>query len=651
MTFSTPEWFTILIIIPLVVTMAILTWRRRERRWKAIIAQRLKAQLARTRCAKRHFIALGLSMIGFLLIVFSLAMPENGEEFLETRQEGRNILLCFDISQSMLTLDAGAGSRLASAKGAALEIVERFPTDRIGLLVFAGESQLIVPLTIDHNFLNESITQLNPIDLPIGGSNLAQAIKDATRILNKTGQRNNTMVVLSDGEDHSSGIETAANTAAANGVFIYALGFGSENGDFVQDPRSRDGYFYDRRGNRVLSQLKEESLRRIANQTQGVYSRAAGGNFLTSLQQAVSEMDSFEEEGGHQRIAKPIYQWFLFPGLLFLVSAFILQRLPVAAPAASVIMALFAFFAPLQSEAHELVDIYHGRLANETGLHSAAHDNFKKAAEKNTGARAAKLHLAAGASAYQEKDWDTAAASFGEALLAEDESLRQKAHYALANSLFYKGREQKDENQVKTWQGAISHFEESLNFSDDTAARENLEFLKKLIQQKQQQQEQKKNDEQKKNNSEEQSEDSPKNSDKENKPEEQSENSDSDQGDKEDAENPSQSPDQEQPDSKNPEGPENPEEQEAGEGSGNQSEEEKPAEGSEKNNEQKEEESSKKNDVQESPQTQTNQEQSETEPKETSVERARRILREQADFGGKPPRARRRTYRRPEKDW
>ena len=642
MSFSTPEWFICLLVIPIVLTLGILAWRRRDQGWKAIVADRLKSQLTRTRSPKRLFIALGFSMAGLLLLVTSLAMPENGEEFIETRQEGRNILLCFDISQSMLTPDSGSGSRLAAAQGAALEIAERFPSDRIGLLVFSGKTQLSVPLTIDHSFLKESITQLDPIDIPLGGSDLAQAIRDSTRLLNKTGQRNNIMVVLSDGEDHSSGIESAAANAASRGVFIYALGIGSEKGDFIRDPRGQGGFFYDRSGNRVLSQLKEESLRRIADQTEGIYTRAEGGNFMASLEQAVSKMDRFEEEGGHQRIAKPVYQWFLFPGILFLVSGFILQRLPVRAPAMAILLAFWSFSSPVRAEGNvdQLLDELSRIIQSSESDSSEKALRFRKAAENATGNRKAQFNLAAGAADYKQKDWSAAASSFGEALLTEDHSIRQKAHFALANSLFYKGRELSTPGeQIKTWNGAISHFEEALKLDDQKSTRENLEFLRRLIKQKEEEQQQEKQQE---------------NKDQQNKDDQKNENEDPDQPEDQKSEAPPQP--QDQPDQNNPSDPANqnkeqqqpdppkPEDEQNNSGS-----EGKPEDGSETQQQPQNGEPPEEGNEQKVAQSQANE--ANPESTETPLERARRILREQADFGGKPPKARRRAYRRPEKDW
>ncbi|MDB4287723.1 VWA domain-containing protein [Akkermansiaceae bacterium] len=640
MNFVEPLWFFLLIAIPLVVAIQVLLWLRRSKAWKSLVAERLRKRLVRSRSGTRIFVALGLAMLGFALLVTSLARPEAGEEWVETRTESRNLLLCFDISQSMLTEDAGAGSRLDAAKAAALEIVERFPADRIGLLIFSGETQVTVPLTIDHSFLNQTINQLNPLDLPVGGSNLALALNDATALLVETGQRNNVMIVFSDGEDHSSGIDAAARRAKSNGIFVYTLGFGSEKGGFIMDPREPDGFFLDRRGNRVMSQLKEESLRTIANETNGVYAQGVGSNFLGSLDSAIARMDVFQEEGGHQRIAKPVYQWFLLPSLLLLMSSVIVSRLGSAAKA----VALFAAFLTLPSpvEADELTDAFFGKRANRMGDHQEAHGLFQDAAEAAKGERRAKFHLAAGASAIQAGQWGDAVSSFSNALISEQSETQREAHFALANALFYLGAND-EEARAKSWDGAVSHLEESLKLGETKAARENLEALRKLLKKQDPQDQDKKDDEKPEDEkSEDEKSEDEKPEDEKKDPKEDAEkegNSGEEEKEKEEGE-PGEN---EKPD----EGKEGESDQEKQEQPG---EEKSPEEGQNENQEEPREGEPSEKEAEEKQAAET-QEDQKTPEEETPEERARRILNQQADFGARPPRSQRRVLRRPEKDW
>ena len=627
------------------VAIQVALWRRRKKAWKNLVADRLKQRLVRPRSGVRMFVALGLAMLGFALFAASLAKPEAGEEWIETRAESRNLLLCFDISQSMLTEDAGGTSRLNAAKAAALEIAERFPADRIGLLIFSGETQVTVPLTIDHTFLNQTINQLNPLDLPIGGSNLALALNDATGLLVETGQRNNVMIVFSDGEDHSSGIEAAASRAKTNGVFVYTLGFGSEEGDFIKDPRERSGFFVDRRGNRVLSQLKESSLQKIAERTEGVYARGVGSSFLGSLDAAVARLDVFQEAGGHQRIAKPIYQWFLLPSLLLLMSSLVVSRLATNPAAIALLLLSFALSSPVKAD--EFTDAYYGKKATKLGDHQIAQQLYQDAAESAEGERKARFHLAAGASAVKMERWDSAVSSFSKALISENSETRREAHYALGNALFYLGAKEED-RQEKAWQGALNHFEESLSIEETKAARENLEALKKFIQQKQQQEQQseEKNEEQQPQDGEgEESKDEKEPQDgKEGEEEKESESSEAenpeDQEESQDGESEQEKegePGEDESESEK-KGENEPKE---GEGEGEEDPEQQEGSPSEDEAEEKEEPAGTEESHQQAP-----------EPKEeTDEERARRILNQQADFGGRPPTSRRRILRRPEKDW
>ena len=143
MSFAEPLWFLLLIAIPLVIVLQIFIWKRRGKAWKQLIAQRLRKRLSHPRSATKYFVGLALAMLGLLLLVTSLAMPEAGDEWIETRNEGRNLLLCMDISQSMLTEDVGSGSRLDAAKAAALEIADRIIVLNEGVVVGTHENNNI----------------------------------------------------------------------------------------------------------------------------------------------------------------------------------------------------------------------------------------------------------------------------------------------------------------------------------------------------------------------------------------------------------------------------------------------------------------------------------------------------------------------------
>lgn len=692
MTFAKPEWLLLLFTIPAIAVTGWLAWRRRGDQWKQLVADRLRDRLSQTRPGWTHFVALGLALTGLASLIVAFAQPESGEEWIEIESEGRNILFCIDISRSMLTTDV-APNRLMAARAAALEILEKFPNDRVGVLLFSGNILVQSPLTIDHGFVEQTLAQLTPDDIPTGGSDLTNAVEQGSFILANSGQRSNIMVVFSDGEKSSTGLDAAAEKAAESGIFIYALGFGKDGG-FIPDPSQRDGKFRDRTGRPVRSELDEESLKSIAEITDGFYSNGMGRDFLRKLDRALDEMDRFEETGKHQRVAKPAHKWFVLGGFLLLMFSLILRCFPTRA---AVMAAAMVVITP-QSEAG--IFSHSGQEALDRGDYEEAYRSFDEAADEANGDRAAQLHLAAGSAAFQAKDWSPAATSFSKALASSNQDLRQSAHYGLATSLFYLGAPLEGEEQIKAWEGSIKHYEHALEIDpQDEKARENLKAVRTYLEKKQpkqeeqeQEKEEKKQDSEEQNDQEEtedqnQSDSSDENQNEDSEPDENKEDeeksgedeskekqseSEQNKDEQENDGNPDQPEDSNEGDPENEEGEnpndpenkgesENPDEMKEDPGNQESSEDPQP------NPDQKEE----SGEDQPQPNPGEEGEPREGEPKEgqpregqpregeatpedaneSPKERARRILRQFSDFGAKPPRRMKTPFRRSAHDW
>jgi Ca-activated chloride channel family protein len=647
MSFAKPELLLLLIALPFLALMAWVAWRKRGERWKKFVAPRLRKRLSFTRSARVHFTSLGLALLGLGGLIVAFAQPESGEEWIEVKSEGRNILFSIDISRSMLAEDVQP-SRLQASRSAALEILERFPNDRVGVLLFAGEALIQAPLTLDHSFVEQTLAQLDPADIPTGGSNLTGAINEGSKLLRQSGQTSNIMVVFSDGEESTSGLEAAAEAAAKDGIFVYALGMGTSEGSFIPDARERDGKFRDRNGNTVFTRLDEEALRVLAATTEGFYSRGIGGAFLGKLDSALAEMDRFREDGKHQRVAKPAHQWFLLGGLLFLMISIFVRTLPLR----PVVAAVVCFFALPRAEAGLIAD---GRDALERGEQMEAHHLFRQAARDDSGERAARLHLAAGSAAYQAKSWNAAADSFSEALQSNDSALQQSAHYALATSLFYLGVPLEGEEQKMAWAGAVKHYQSALEIDPaDEKSRDNLKTVQALLNQKEKEKEKQEQEESKEQKDGE-------NQDKEEKKEQDGQNQDQ----QDPRENEEKKPGEGGEDPKKQSNPENepsegdpkgePKEEEGDPNQGKkEGEQPKPGEGEKPNPDSQpgEPKPGESPDDSKKEEAQANQMKEGEEPKnESREERARRLLKQYADFGGKAPRRIRRPFNRAAQDW
>ncbi|MEN8774151.1 MAG: VWA domain-containing protein [Akkermansiaceae bacterium] len=663
MSFAEPEWLLCLIALPLIGLMAWLSWKNRGERWKRMVAPRLQGRLSRTQSSWVHFTSLGLALVGLAGLMVAVGQPESGEEWIEVESDGRNILFCVDISRSMLAQDVEP-NRLMASRAAALEILERFPNDRVGVLLFSGETLIQSPLTIDHSFVEQTLAQLDPNDIPVGGSNLTKAIDSGTRLLVETGQQNNIMVLFSDGEKSSEGLESAAATAASEGVFIYAIGMGKSEGSFIPDSRERDGKFRDRDGNVVFTRLDEEALEILAEETDGYYSKGMGPGFIGKLDSALSEMDRFREEGKHQRVAKPAHRWFVFGGLLLIMTSIFIRCLPLTP-----IVAVAALI--LSTPRAEAGLVEDGVAALKAGETTTAQKLFSEAAGETSGDRAASLHLAAGSAASRAQDWIGAVDSFSSALSAEDSEIQQKAHYALATSLFYLGALKDNEEKIKAWKGSVEHFEASLKIqAEDRATVDNLKSVRRQLAELQKEE---KNDPEKKDQEEEKGkEDENEDSENSDEPEDQGENKDPE---KKNPDEEGDNPEQKESESENEaDDPSDQNQDEGGDGdpSNNNKDEKQPGEPNNDDNEDSpqsdqpnpgEQDSNPSDDPRKGKDDQTggeNKSDSENSnlkddpnapENETPRERARRLLKQYSDFGGKAPRRIRRPYNRSPHDW
>lgn len=636
MTLAAPEWLLALLAVPALGVAAWLAWRKRSRRWRRLVAPRLESRLTRARPGWIHFVTMGLALAGYCGLVIAMAQPEAGEEWVEVENEGRNLLFCIDISRSMLAEDV-APSRLQAARSAALTILEGFPNDRVGVLLFAGETLVQSPLTIDHSYVEEVLAQLNPEDIPYGGSNLTGAVEEGTDLLRATGQRNNLMVVLSDGEKSTDGLERAARQAAENGVFIYALGLGTPEGAFIPDPQENDGRFRDRRGNPVFSRLDQTALETLARETDGYYSQGMGTDFLPKLETALAEMDRFREEGKYQRVAKPAHQWFLGAGIFLLMSSLLIRGLPLRP-----LTLLLTFALAIPTTRAGLIE--DGRAALKNGFPDQAHDAFKKAAQNADGERAARLYLGAGSAAARAENWQGAIDSFSEALASGDSGVQQKACYGIGTALFYLGVPLEREAKIKAWEAAVRHFEEALEIQpDDEAARDNLATVKEELRKLQQP--------------------SPP------PPPDQNEQASPEENQEENEDPAEPSPDEpgeenEKPQPQDGEGGQEKEETRSGESESSEGEENEKAtegeqaeppregenQGDQKGDKPSDEQAPGENEPSESPRGER-EPNSEAPADETAEERARRLIRQFSDLGGKAPRKVRRPFKRAAQDW
>jgi Ca-activated chloride channel family protein len=310
------------------------TWRRKQRGAQVFVKSRLFAQLTVglspfRQIAKR--VLLGLAVVTLLL---ALARPRWGYKDEETTASGLDIVVCFDVSRSMLGDDAKP-NRLAKAKLAAFDLLSLSKSDRLGLVAFAGSAFLQCPLALDDEAFRQSVRALDTDIIPEQGTALADAIREAVAAFGKDSTGARAVVIFSDGEDHEPGAVEAAKAAAQDGIRIFTLGVGTAAGAVLRtaDPFGNPVFVRDEQGNAVRSKLNEDALKQVAD---------AGGGFYLPLQNRQTIQTLYERgldvlpradlKAGKKRQWIERFQWPLGLGILLLMFEVLLpeQRRTVA---------------------------------------------------------------------------------------------------------------------------------------------------------------------------------------------------------------------------------------------------------------------------------------------------------------------------------
>jgi Ca-activated chloride channel homolog len=318
MRFSHPEYLLLMTVVP--VLAAILLWGAfRGRKLAAMFAAEGAWDRIRPYDAPgRRRLRAGLILAGLLLIGFAAGGPKFGATFEQVRREGLDVVVAVDTSDSMLAQDVKP-DRLSFAKREIERIVERLKGDRVALLPFAGEAYLLCPLTMDYSAINMFLGVIDTEIIPTGSTGIANAIDSARAALGETDRRIRAMILLTDGEDLLGKAMDSAKLAADEGIVVFVMGIGSDEGVPIPttDTQGSVTYKKDRRGKVVISKLNESVLSKIASSTGGMYVRSTYDE--SAIEAVMAKLDKMEREVHEGRLITQLaarYQWFLVPGIL-----------------------------------------------------------------------------------------------------------------------------------------------------------------------------------------------------------------------------------------------------------------------------------------------------------------------------------------------
>lgn len=324
--FAKPEWLWLLLAVVAIPVMYLMLRLYRRSKIKRFGNAATLQSLMPNYNGVRGWIKIALFSLAVGFLALALARPQTGSKLRTTEVEGREVVLVVDVSNSMLAEDV-TPSRIERTRYAISRLVERMKEDRLGIVAFAEEAEVLLPITGDYKMAEAMVKRLSPTLIAHQGTDIGEALEVALLSFTESTKESKSRVVIliTDGEEHNQRTEAAIESAVAQGVMVCAIGIGTPEGT----PLKINGELIeDEDGKMVVTKLGEPLLQHIAEATGGIYIRSRNESF--GLEEIIERLDQIEatqltqitfEEYDEQ------YQWFLGVALLLLIAEiFIMER-------------------------------------------------------------------------------------------------------------------------------------------------------------------------------------------------------------------------------------------------------------------------------------------------------------------------------------
>lgn len=266
--FEDPIYLWMLLIIPILVLVRFIVWQKRKRNLRKFGDPSLLKEMMPDVSKYRPTIKFCLLLSAITILIFMIARPQVGSKISHEKREGIEVLIALDISNSMMAQDV-IPSRLEKSKLLIEDLVDHFTNDKVGLVVFAGDAFVQLPITNDYVSAKMFLQNINPSLITTQGTDFARAISLSQSCFTQREHIGRAIIVITDGEDHEGGALEAAREAYKKGINVFILGVGTSKGAPIPD--GNGGYLKDNSGQIVLSALNEQMCQQVAKAGNGVY--------------------------------------------------------------------------------------------------------------------------------------------------------------------------------------------------------------------------------------------------------------------------------------------------------------------------------------------------------------------------------------------
>ena len=433
--FADPIYLYLLAVIPVLAIIRFMTYRNQKKRLRQFgdpkLLRELMPDVSRFRPAVKFWVLQG----ALALLIAMLARPQFGTRISNEQRVGIETIIAMDISNSMYAEDI-VPSRLDRSKMMVENLVDHFTNDKVGLIVFAGDAFVQLPITSDYVSAKMFLSSIDPSMMATQGTDIARAIDMASHSFTQEKGIGKAIIVITDGEDHEGGALEAAKAAKDAGMRVYVLGVGSTQGAPIPIPGTGD-YMKDNTGNTVMSALNEDMCRQVAQAGGGAYIHVE--NNSAAQDQLDNELDKLAKKETSSTVYSDFDEQFQAVAILALLLLILeicildrrnplMKRLSLFGSkkktAATMLLLFVAATATAQSDRQYIRE---GNKQFRLGQYDKAEVSYRKAVEKNAKNPQAVYNLG-NALMAQKKD-SAAIQQFEQAAQVETNPMRKAAAY------------------------------------------------------------------------------------------------------------------------------------------------------------------------------------------------------------------------------
>lgn len=474
--FEEPTYLYLLAALPLIAILRWMLERKQLKRLKLFGDPTLLRHLMPDVSKMRPVVKFWMLLAAMALIIVMMARPQMGTRISHEKRTGIESIIAMDISNSMLAEDV-TPSRLDRTKMMVENLVDNFTDDKIGLIVFAGDAFVQLPITSDYVSAKMFLSEIEPSLIATQGTDIATAINMAANSFTQQQGVGKAIIVITDGEDHEGGALEAAKAAKKKGMRVYVLGVGSDKGAPI--PLGNGDYMKDRTGNTVMTKLNEEMCRQIAEAGGGAYIHV--DNNTNAQRQLDSELAKLSKKEMQSTIYSDYDEQFQAFGiiaiiLLILEICILESKNPIARRlnifgrkqrTTTLIVALLVASASFAQNDRRYIT--QGNKLFRSGQFDKAEVAYRKAIEKNP--RNPQAHYNLGNSLMAQKKDSAAVQSFQKSTELETSKIRKAMAFHNMGVVC---------QQHKMYGEAIEAYKNSLRLNPkDDATRYNLELCKR----------------------------------------------------------------------------------------------------------------------------------------------------------------------------